>query len=234
LYSVFDGQRMPTVRDILELREAIRRTDARLVIVDPLFAYLPAGQNTHVDADIRQVLGPISQLADETGCTFLCIRHLNKTDGTKALYRGGGSIGLTAAARVVLLVAEDPGDPDQRVLCVVKSNLAAIPPSLAYRMEAINREAPRIRWEGASTHRANDLLSVNDEQPGALEEAEEFLHEELGNGPVRSTVLFERAAAEDIAKRTLQRAKRRLGIRAVKTSGDGPWMWELPDQDPQA
>ena len=43
-------------------------------------------------ARVRKVMAPLKRLCEETGCTVIALRHLNKGQGA-AIYRGGGSIG---------------------------------------------------------------------------------------------------------------------------------------------
>src|SRR5262249_6725593 len=149
----------PTLADIAALESAIGQTDAVLLIVDVLMAYLPSGADAHKDQDIRRVLSRLASLAERTGCTVLLLRHVTKSTARNPLYRGGGSIGIVGAARAGLLAAFDPDDPDRRVLAVVKSNLGPTPPSLAYTLtEAGGYGAARVHWLGETTHSARTLL----------------------------------------------------------------------------
>ena len=113
------GERPPTLADIRPITAAIRQTRARLVIVDVLMAFLPGKVDRHKDQDVRVVLSRLSAMAEETGALLLLLRHLNKTSGGPAIYRGGGSIGIVGAARAGYLVARDPDDPETRVLACV-------------------------------------------------------------------------------------------------------------------
>src|SRR5207249_5369819 len=79
------------------LEKLITDVGAVLVIIDPLMAALSAEVNTHYDADIRRVLAAVAAVAARTRAAILFVRHLNKTAGGKALYRGGGSIGIIGA-----------------------------------------------------------------------------------------------------------------------------------------
>jgi hypothetical protein len=59
----------------------------------------------------RRALQPLDALAQKHGCTelmVLMVRHLNKKEGQKSLYRGGGSIAFVAASRIALLAARLP------------------------------------------------------------------------------------------------------------------------------
>ncbi|WP_179293487.1 AAA family ATPase [Mycobacterium intracellulare] len=213
-----DGERVlrpPTLADVVALEGAIAETDARLLVVDVIMAYLPTGTDSHKDQDIRRVLSRLAALADRTGCTVLLLRHLNKAKGGDPLYRGGGSIGIVGAARAGMLVAPDPEDPERRVLASVKSNLGPRPDSLAYRLiEAGDHGVARVKWEGQTNHTAHTLLSEpHDEDQGAATEAEQWLSDYLAEqGAAPSKVVKVGAAKVGIRERTLQRAVKSLGV----------------------
>ncbi|MDE2058745.1 MAG: AAA family ATPase [candidate division NC10 bacterium] len=104
-----DGKlRVPTVEDIAALTCACQQVAAKIVLIDPLMAYLPSQRNSWRDQDVRQALAPLAKMAEENGVAVLVIRHLNKSGGSQSIYRGGGSIGIVGAARMALLVAKDP------------------------------------------------------------------------------------------------------------------------------
>jgi RecA-family ATPase len=136
------GARPLTLPDeVGELEERVRQYQARLIIIDPLMARLARQVNSWHDQSVRSALAPLQQLADTNECAVLVIAHLNKGQNTHALQRIGGSIGLAAAARSVLLLGRDPDDPkgergSQRVLAHVKSNLGPHDPSLRYTIES--------------------------------------------------------------------------------------------------
>lgn len=221
---VDDGERMPSLPlDLDEIEATVIDHDAALVIIDPLMAYLGADVNSHRDQDIRRTLAPLSALAERTGAAVLVVRHLNKGSGP-ALYRGGGSIGIIGAARAALLVAPDPEDETRRILAVSKSNLGALPPALAYRVEGdVATGAARIVWEGATAHTAAELLAtrVDDDERGARGEAHDFLRELLADGPVAATEVRRLSLEAGISNRTLERAKRDLGVLSDR-DGFGP------------
>ena len=219
--------------DLRAVEVAIREVDAVLLVVDPLVAYLPDEVNANRDHDVRRALALLAALGERTGAAVVAIRHLRKASADNPLYRGGGSIGIIGAARAGLLVARDPDDPSgaRRVLAVTKSNLGPLPPSLAFRVEvAPDMAQPQVAWQGGSTHRAADLLAPTAGRGGqsALEEAADFLHELLTDGPVPVTEVYAEATAAGIARRTLDRAKNQLGVRSVRPDGfTGPWSWAL-------
>lgn len=229
--------RLPTLQDVDALRDGIQAVDAALVIFDPIVAYLGGDVDSHRDASVRSALAGLSNLADETGVAVLAIRHLNKSESGKAMYRGGGSIGFSASARSVLLVGMDPGDPnrERRVLASVKCNLAAPQRSLAYRSVMADTGHVCIEWLGYSPHTADDLVDPeNVARVGKLKQAVQWLEDELSDGPMQSTELDDRAKELGLAWKTVWRASKELGVRKTKDGFGGPWLWMLPGHDPES
>jgi hypothetical protein len=235
LTAVPDGEaeRLPSLpNDLGYLRTSVRQMAAKLVIVDPIMAFLGGEVNAHRDQDCRRALHPLAAMAEETGAAVLVIRHLNKLAGGNPLYRGGGSIGIIGAARSGLLVAKDPDNPDRRILASTKCNLAKLPPSLAYDLTPGDDGALRVGWMGESPQTAESLLAASrdDEDRDAVQDAVEVLRSILEGGPVPSEEVKKEARQAGIAERTLLRAKSILGVRSRKVgfTGKGSWQWSLP------
>lgn len=225
----------PTVEDVEGIGEAIQAVGARLLIVDPLVAYLGADTNSHRDADVRRALKGLAKMADRLGVAVLAIRHLTKGGGSNPKYRGGGSIGLIGAARSGLLVAEDPDAPDtRRVLASTKCNLAPEPPSLTFRPEPARNGSVRIAWEGESEHGAHALLErPTGEERTAREEAADVLRQELRGGPVPVEDLQALADRLGLSFKTFRRAKDAIGAEAVREGfgKGGRWSWRIGGQN---
>ena len=132
--------------DLPVLEEAIKRTNTALVILDPLTAVLGHSIDSSRDQDIREVFTPLSQLAERTNCAILIIRHLSKGSSENALYRGAGSIGIIASARVGLLVAQHPYEEHKRILAIIKNNLSKKAPNLTYQVVENASGIPYIQW----------------------------------------------------------------------------------------
>jgi AAA domain len=224
------GERPLTLADITTIAAAVRQTSARLVIVDVMMAFLPGKVDSHKDQDIRAVLGRLTRIGEETGCTFLLLRHLNKAGGSSPMYRGGGSIGIVGAARAGYLVARDPEDPDTRVLACVKSNLAREPESLTYRLEsAPGGDVARVVWTGSTGLDAASLLRTDGEDD-ERHEVDAWLLDLLdgGNGAVPAQDVKKKAHAAGYSLDQVKRAKKRLGIESVKAGMGGGWEWVAP------
>jgi RecA-family ATPase len=226
--------------DVGYLRELIRRAEAKLVVFDPLVAYLPAKVNTWQDQSLRGALAPLAALAQEQKTAVLLIAHLNKGRDADPLRRLGGSIALGAAARSLLLLARDPDDPEgaagtRRVLAQAKSNLGQLETSCAYRIETkpVDKKvkAAYLKPTGASRFSAVELLALNEpEARSKLSEAEALLRAELEGGPRPVSELRTAAAELGISITTLDRAKKQLGAQSVKL-GLGNWAWELSETE---
>jgi hypothetical protein len=215
------------------LEAAIGRVGAALLIVDPLMAYLDGDTNSHRDQDVRRALRPLADLAERTGVAVVVIRHLNKAPGGPAIYRGGGSIGIIGAARIALLVGQDPEDEDRRVLAPLKVNVGVKPAALAYRLEEAPNGSVRVAWEGECSLTAAQLLAApaTDEERGAVDEAVDWLCERLTDGAIDAKPLKADARRAGIAERTLWRAAKRLGVKTNDREGFGrgfPSRWSLP------
>ena len=222
------GERLLTLPDdILLIERGVAQVGAGLVTIDPLVAFFGTKTDSHRDQDVRRALAALAALADRTGAAVVVVRHLNKTVGGNALYRGGGSIGIIAAARSGLLVAKDAEDENRRVLAVQKGNLSKPAPSLAFSLEEVDNGAVRLAWHGDSPLDAAQLLGGNYARNDHTEvgKAEVFLLEILKDGPLLKNKVQEMAEEVGIAERTLERAKKRLGV-VSKKRGDG-WAWSL-------
>src|SRR5258708_16464965 len=75
-------------------------------------------------------------MAERYGVAVLAVRHLTKGSRDKAIYRGQGSIGYTAAARIVLLAGQEVNNGGRRVMMPIKCNLAALADPITYSIEA--------------------------------------------------------------------------------------------------
>jgi archaellum biogenesis ATPase FlaH len=146
-------------RDLDDLEREIKRTNAILVVLDPLMAILGRNIDSSRDQDVREVFTPLAQLAERNGCAILIIRHLNKGTSDKVLYRGAGSIGIIAAARTALLVAHDPDDEQKRVFATSKNNLSKLAPNLNYQVVENEHGTPYIQWLGENHHITSTLLN---------------------------------------------------------------------------
>jgi hypothetical protein len=225
--------RLPREMDALE-QKLYEDYNPLLVIIDPLMAFLEGGVNSWRDQDVRAALAPLAKLAEESWAAIVIVRHLNKAAGASALYRGGGSIGIIAAARSGLLVAKSPDDPEhERVLASVKSNLGPPMPSMRYQVLAtpsVNGApgVPWVDWKGECELSATQLLNAaptgrGEPHPGKMQTAVEWLRTALGEGPRLGREVEREAQTAGIAEGTLRRAREQLDV-AYERRGYGAAM----------
>jgi hypothetical protein len=221
--------------DVERLREAIETTGATLVAIDPFTATLGATVNSYKDQDVRRVLAPLAQVAEDTHAAIVFNRHFRKGGGV-AEDAGGGSVGIGAACRSVLRVDADPETPERYLLSSVKSSTSKKPPTLGYHIEGATVpgrtpiETSKIVWDGVSTWTADALATqaMSTEERPRAEEAQDWLRDALDNGGKSAKELFKAAEAEGIPRRTLQRAADVLKVeKERKGFGEGS-NWSLP------
>jgi hypothetical protein len=211
--------------DIDQLESAVDKTEARLVVIDPLQSFLGATVDLHRSNETRPILDGIIRVAESRKCAVLIVRHLSKAQAGRALYRGLGSIDISGAARSELFVAADPDDPERRVMAHAKSNLGRLGASIAYTI----RENGTLIWRGTTNLTANDLVIVGSEGGGqsAVEEATDFLREALADGPRASKEIWQQAEERGISYATLRRGQARLGIIKRPAGFGKPWLLEF-------
>jgi RecA-family ATPase len=226
-----DARPVQVPGDLPHLAAAVRAEHVALVIVDPLMAFLARGVAAHSDQHVRRALHRLKRLAEQAQCAVLLIRHLNKAPHLPALYRGGGSIGILGACRTALLVGKDPADEQARVLAMNKTNLGLPPRSLRYRLETAG-EVSRLRYDGECAWTAQDLLSripeAEVQELSRLDECADWLRRLLlEKGPLLSFDLECQAKMAGYAQRTVDRARKLLGVKARRRS----FTWEayLPE-----
>ena len=202
------------------IEKALVDTKAKLVILDPIQAYLGADVDMHRANEIRPVMKRLGDLAEKYQCAIVLIGHMNKASGSKSTYRGLGSIDFQATARSVLIVGRVKDDPTLRVIAHDKSSLAPEGHSIAFRLDRDNGFA----WEGSCDISVEELLS-GDTKGSKTREAKIFLTEYLADGQKSSSEIEEAAKEKGIKKKTLWNAKQELNIDAVKVGNK--WYWIL-------
>lgn len=203
------------------LEEAIQTTGAKLLILDPIQAYLGGGMDMNRANEARDMTKKLGALAEKYKCAIVLIGHMNKASGNKAAYRGMGSIDFFAVARSVLLVGRIEGEPNIRAVVQIKNNLAAFGHPKAFALSEAG-----FRWLGDYDITADEILGGIAPKANKLEQAKQLLRElaETSNA-VQSNEIFDMAEEQGISKRTLESAKKELGIRAKKINNS--WYWEL-------
>jgi len=207
------------------LEQAIVRTGARLLILDPIQAYLGGGMDMNRANEARDMTKKLGALAEKTKCAIILIGHMNKASGNKAAYRGMGSIDFFA--RSVLLVGRVEGESNTRAVVQIKNNLAAFGHPKAF---ALSEDG--FKWLGDYEITVDEVLGGITPKANKMEQAKQMLRELAETqSAVLSNEIFDRANELGISKRTLENAKKELGVQTRKINN--AWYWELDKVKPE-
>lgn len=209
--------------------EAIKQVNPLLIIIDPLVAYLGGKVDLHKANETREVMARLTRIAEENRVAIVLVRHLTKGGKDKAIYRGIGSIDLTAAVRSVLAIGRNPQDPDDgRVICHIKSNLAPLGKPLAYTLDGTDRQHPFEFGEQIDVD-VNDVLGAQASGgKGSTQAAVDFLNQILNDGMILPSIdIFREAEARGLSEKSIKKARRILKIVTIREDG-GELKWMLP------
>lgn len=205
------------------VEQAIAETGARVIILDPMQAYIGAKVDMNRANEVRNILSQLGRIAEKYRCAIILVGHLNKAQGNKSTYRGLGSIDFQATARSVLVVGRVKDKPEIRVAAHQKSSLAPEGKPIAFELS----EANGFRWLGHYDISIDDLLcGVSREKKSDI--AERLITDYLSEGKYPQQSLLQKAQNLGISKRVLDGAKKNLNVQSVKVGSQ--WYWKLPEE----
>ena len=195
------------------IEKAIRQNNVRLMIMDPIQAYLGANVDMNRANEIRPLFRHLSTIAERTGCAIVLIGHLNKSSGSQSDYRSLGSIDIAAAVRSILFVekVEKEKEQDIRVVYQQKDSLAKKENPVAF---SLGEEG--LKWLGEYDISIEDLLmgKAGTKKETKLEKAQKLILELLTK---RKVMCLEELEAEllayGISSRTGRDARKQLESR---------------------
>ncbi|MBR5512978.1 MAG: AAA family ATPase [Ruminococcus sp.] len=223
IHTLFEeSEDEPLTLDDDRIANAILGLNAKLLVLDPIQAYLGAKVDMHRANEIRPVMKKLAEIAACTNCAVVLIGHMNKAQGMKSAYRGLGSIDITAAARSVIVVAKDKSNPDIRVVAQIKNSLAPIGETLGFRF----CENGVFKSIGTYECDIEDvLLGIGTKNKCTA--VEEMLKDELSDGGKPQSELVVKASEMGISVSTLRKAKDKLGVKSEKKGAT--WYWHLSE-----
>jgi hypothetical protein len=221
-----------TLSDIDILADMLRSVkNCRMLVVDPIQSYLGSGIDAWRSNQTRPLLDGLAKLTKENNISTIVIRHARKSGGSRAIHRGLDSIDFTGAARSELLVGSS-ADQKQRAMVHIKSNVGPIGKPVAFEILP-GGPAGQFQFLGESDLTAADLSAPESGKDSALDIAKEFLSEMLSEGELPWSELEKERKIRSIASKTLQRAKRDLGVTSRQyrdKKGHRQWRW-VPAKD---
>lgn len=234
LVHIVTGLFLPSQVPALEAEA--KAVKAALVIIDPIAAHFDASIDSHKDASTRAALAPLAEMASNLDLALLVVAHPNKSAGMTTLSRLSGSGAFGNAPRSVIVFGADPTDPDgpmgsQRIVAHAKCNVAPLGRSHTVKITTTKVETedgpadvPKLEIVGLSDHTADDVLTnLSGEELADRDQAQVFLLKLLADTAVRTKEIEAAAKAEALSWRTVERAKKSLGI--VAKQGPDGWYW---------
>jgi hypothetical protein len=218
---------------------AARLGDCRLIVIDPVSAYLK-GVDDNRNAALRGALSPLRNLAERLGAAVVLVNHLTKARSRNGKHRVLGSIAYVGACRANFLFVADPRDPSDRRMLMFDNggNVAPLAPPLAYTIEVEGGWGPRVVWsDEPPAMTLEEALLGRPETPARTAESElraceKWLKERLGGGRVPAAELRRAGTVAGFALGTLRRARLRIGAVTCREGfGRGSkYFWQSPDE----
>ena len=191
------------------IEKAVRQNRVRLVIIDPVQAFIGADVDMNRANEVRPVFRKLGMIAEKTGCAIVLIGHLNKSSGTQSTYRGLGSIDIMAAVRSLIFIGKVRKDPTTRVLIHEKSSLAPPGETMAFKLG----DEEGFRWVGAYEISADELLDGKEGKATEtkLERGAKLIRELLADKKeISIRELDEKAKEQGISGRTMRDVRSRM------------------------
>ncbi|MDY7109448.1 MAG: AAA family ATPase [Planctomycetota bacterium] len=237
--SVMEGDTERPVnvtRDAHLLEEIIEDWgDVKLVVVDPVLTFLGGSIDMNKENQVREALAPLVRVAQRHRLAVVAVAHLNKSSQMRAIHRITGAGGFSGLPRALHCVEADREDRELRKFAGIKVTSVKTPPTLSFRLEG--SPTARIVWqEGSSDETADEVMGAGGlgDPETAVDEAKAFLQSLLHGGPSKTKDVYKEAAAAEISKRTLERAKTALKVKSdrFKSEIGQPWYMMLPKDYP--
>ena len=200
------------------IEKHIEENGIELVILDPLLAYMQRGIDMNKANETRPFMARLAELAKRKNVTIIGLRHLTKSNPGKAIYRGLGSIDITAASRSAIMLGVHPEDEDVRVMMHIKHNLSERGASLAYELldgDYAKGQVPKLKWLGEVDIRPEDLepkVGQAGRPDDARQQAIAFLQQTLSDGPKPIKQVLAAGEKRSFSERTLRRAAKDIAV----------------------
>ena len=205
------------------IEQALQKTGARLLVLDPIQAYLPPDGDVLNPVRMRSIMRNLIVMADRYCCAVVLIGHMTKAAGGKKLYRGLGSIDLAAIARSVLMISRDPDNQDIRYLFPVKTNLAYEGRPISFSM---SKETGFQMIGQVDQLMQTETIGTEEHNLNKLQKAENLLKELLSSGTLPTRKILAEMDKAGIGERTARTAAKNIGVTAIRKNNAWHWAWE--------
>ncbi len=238
-----DGSGAPVFPRDMDL---VRNADPQpvLIVVDAWLDTVAANLSVKDPQQARRALHPWKEVATHTSAAVLLLTHTNRLDTGNARDKYGSTGELRKKARLTLFAQQD--DDGNLVVGVEKANTTKALPASMFTIDPIQHfdatdehdgSVPRLRYIGQSDRTARDHIADQfDGEHGddrqERQDAATWLRGYLEvEGPDAHSAEAKREAKKaGISERTLQRARKKLGVVIGYTGQPPVSTWSLPDQ----
>ena len=217
--AFIDGKDKNITLDDDRIEMALKETGARLLILDPIQAFIDSDSNMRSAAKMRVMLSRLADIAKRYQCAVLLIGHMTKAEHGKSLYRGLGSIDIAALARSVLMITRDEHVPEIRYMIPVKSSLAPEGSAIGFMLTADHG----FQWIGKCMVDKKEMTSSVAERLSKKEKAMNLLELMLSAEDLPSAEVLERMRRIGIGERTVRSAQKEMGVHSYRKNN----MWYL-------
>ena len=207
------------------LEKTIRSFQAKLLVLDPLQAFMPSNADMQNASHVRFIMRKLGKVAEKHKCAVVMIGHMTKSSGGKRLYRGLGSIDIAAICRSVLMISRDEKNPEIRYMYQVKSNLAPESNAVGFVMNPDKG----FQWIGKCNIDKRAEAVVCSKKATKKEKASEYLRIMLSVEDVPSAEIIRRMDRIGIKERTIRTVQKEIGIEAYRKQGT--WYWHMPEPE---
>ncbi len=222
---IVDGTDRLTLEDD-RIEKAILQTKARLLILDPLQAFLSQDGDMQSAGRMRNILGKLSLLAAKYNCAIVLIGHMNKGNAGNSIYRSLGSIDIAAIARSVLMIKRDGKESQVRYMIPIKSSLSPEGTAIAFSLGG----EEGFQWLGPYDLDFSDTEEYHTRKNGKKADVTDCLIEMLSEHDVLSADILSEMSQLGVSRRTVFNAKKEVGVQAYRNNN--AWYWRLPKTRP--
>ncbi|MBR3355489.1 MAG: AAA family ATPase [Oscillospiraceae bacterium] len=220
--AFIDEENQPLTINDQRIEQALQETNAKLLVLDPIQAYLPSDGDVLNPVRMRSIMRNLTIMADRYHCAVVLIGHMTKAAGGKKLYRGLGSIDLAAIARSVLMITRDTNNQDIRYLFPVKTNLAYEGKPVSFSM---SKESGFQMIGQVDLPIQTETVETEEHDLNKSQKAEKLLKELLLSEDLPTKKILKEMKKAGIGERTARTAAKNIGVNAVRK--DNLWFWTL-------
>jgi hypothetical protein len=204
------------------IEQALEQTKARLLILDPLQAFLSQDGDMQSAFRMRAILGKLSLLAVKYSCAIVLVGYMNKANFGNNIYRSLGSIDIAAIARSVLMIKRDGSDSNVRYMIPIKSSLSPEGSAIAFSIGGVDV----FKWIGPCAIDSSTYDEFHIKKRGKKADVKQYLLEMLNDHDMLSSNIISSMSQLGVSRRTLFNAKKETGIQAYRAKNS--WYWRLP------